>query len=305
MSNSKTPVSFIGLGAMGTPMVRNLLAAGFPVTVYNRSPARAHALAELGALIAETPAAAVQSAGTVITMVSNDDALEQVSTGPDGFLPILGKDGLHISMSTVLPDTVTRLAHRHAAHGSQLISAPVFGRPEAAAAAKLWICCSGPAAAQQRAAPLLNSLSQSVTDFGETPSAANVVKLSGNFLILSTIEALSEALALAEKNGINRRTLTDFFSTANFACPVYQSYGPILADRTYQPPGFRLELGMKDVRLMRAIAEDAQLPMPIADLLHARLLTALAKGRGGLDWSAIELSSAEDGGIKLDPDNCP
>lgn len=282
-------------------MARSLLAGGFEVTVFNRSRQRAEALIADGANVADTPAAAVAPGGVVVTMLSNDAVLEAVSLGAEGFAQRLGKGGLHISMSTVSPETSRRLASAHAGLGSLFLAAPVFGRPEAAAAKKLWICQSGAAEAKARARPVLEALGQGVHDFGDDPGAANVVKLSGNFLIFSAVEALAEALALAEKNGIDRSAVAGFLEQTIFACPIYQNYGRLIAKRAYEPAGFKLELGMKDMRLVRDLAEAASLPMPIADLLHARLLSALAKGRGHLDWTAIELSCAEDGAIGSDP----
>ena len=289
-------VTFIGLGAMGAPMASSVLRSGVALTVYNRSRERAAPLAAAGAKVADSVAAAVTPGGVVITMLANDAALLDVTLGDAGFADRLGAGGLHISMSTVSPETSHHLAAEHAKRGSLWLSAPVFGRPEAAAAQKLWICQSGAANAKARAKPLLEAMGQAIHDFGDEPGAANVVKLSGNFLILSAVEAMAEALTLAEKSGIDRQALAGFLGQTVFNCPIYQNYGRILASQTYEPAGFKLELGMKDVRLVRDAAESATVPMPLADLLHARLLTSLAKGRGQLDWTAIEMVSAEDAG---------
>lgn len=289
-------VTFIGLGAMGAPMASSVLRSGVALTVYNRSRERAAPLAAAGAKVADSVAAAVTPGGVVITMLANDAALLDVTLGDSGFADRLGAGGLHISMSTVSPETSHHLAAEHAKRGSLWLSAPVFGRPEAAAAQKLWICQSGAADAKARAKPLLEAMGQAIHDFGDEPGAANVVKLSGNFLILSAVEAMAEALTLAEKSGIDRQALAGFLGQTVFNCPIYQNYGRILAGQTYEPAGFKLELGMKDVRLVRDAAESATVPMPLADLLHARLLTSLAKGRGQLDWTAIEMVSAEDAG---------
>lgn len=289
-------VTFIGLGAMGAPMASSVLRSGVALTVYNRSRERAAPLAAAGAKVADSVAAAVTPGGVVITMLANDAALLDVTLGDSGFADRLGAGGLHISMSTVSPETSHHLAAEHAKRGSLWLSAPVFGRPEAAAAQKLWICQSGAANAKARAKPLLEAMGQAIHDFGDEPGAANVVKLSGNFLILSAVEAMAEALTLAEKSGIDRQALAGFLGQTVFNCPIYQNYGRILAGQTYEPAGFKLELGMKDVRLVRDAAESATVPMPLADLLHARLLTSLAKGRGQLDWTAIEMVSAEDAG---------
>jgi 3-hydroxyisobutyrate dehydrogenase-like beta-hydroxyacid dehydrogenase len=298
---NKEEVGFIGLGNMGAHMASNLQAAGFPLTVFNRTSARAEALVAGGATQAAFPRGAVKPGGIVVTMLANDEALEAVTLGDGGFIDTLGEGGLHISMSTVSPETSRKLALEHASRGSLFLAAPVFGRPEAAAAKKLWICQAGPSAARQRAAPVLQELGQGVHDFGDEPGAANVVKLSGNFLILSAVEALAEALALAEQNGIDRTALAKFYGETIFACPIYQNYGRIIAEHEFEPPGFALALGMKDVRLVRTIAEAAQVPMPVADLLHARLLSALAKGRGNMDWTAIALSTEEDAGMDALP----
>ena len=289
-------VTFIGLGAMGAPMASSVLRSGVALTVYNRSRERAAPLAAAGAKVADSAAAAVAPGGVVITMLANDAALLDVTLGDAGFADRLGAGGLHISMSTVSPETSRHLAAERAKRGSLWLSAPVFGRPEAAAAQKLWICQSGAANAKARAKPLLEAMGQAIHDFGDEPGAANVVKLSGNFLILSAVEAMAEALTLAEESGIDRQALAGFLGQTVFNCPIYQNYGRILASQTYEPAGFKLELGMKDVRLVRDAAESATVPMPLADLLHARLLTSLAKGRGQLDWTAIEMVSAEDAG---------
>lgn len=291
-------IAFLGLGKMGIPMVRNLLGSGYAVTVYNRSPEPTAMLAAEGAQLASSPAEAVKAGGIAITMLANDAALQTVTSGSTGLLAGLGPGGLHISMSTVSPDTSRELAAQHDAAACQFLTAPVFGRPEAAAARKLWICQSGSQAAKTRAHPLLQALGQGIFDFGDAPEAASVVKLAGNFMILSAIEAMSEAFALAEKQGIDRQALSALFGQTLFACPVYQNYGRILAERAYTPAGFKLELGMKDMRLVRDTAEQATVTMPLADLLHARLLASLAKGRADMDWTAIELLTAEDAALR-------
>jgi 3-hydroxyisobutyrate dehydrogenase-like beta-hydroxyacid dehydrogenase len=295
-------IAVIGLGNMGTPIARNLLASEFSVSVYNRSRGKAEPLAALGARVADSPAQAVTPGGVVVTVLSNDAVLEAAVLGEGGlggFADRLGAGGLHVSMSTVSPETSKRLAAEHARRGSLFVAAPMFGRPDAAAARKLYICASGAAEARARARPILEALGQRVQDFGEGPGQANIVKLSGNFLIASAIEAMSEAMALCEKNGIERSAVYDFFANANFACPVYQSYGRVLAGRTYEPAGFLLELGRKDMRLARESAAAASVPMPLADLLFLRLDDASKRGRGQLDWSAIELATAEAAGIDV------
>ena len=305
-AHSMPALGFIGLGQMGSAMASNLLAAGFPLSVFNRTQTVSDTFAKQAALhqpafnqlkVASTAADAVSSGGIVLTMLANDAALESVCVGEQGFLERLGQGGIHLSMSTVAPETSRKLAIEHAKHGSLFVAAPVFGRPDAAAARKLWICQSGDVAAKMRLKPVLEALGQGVYDFGEDPGAANVIKLAGNFLIFSAVEALAEALALAEKNGLERKALTDFFGQTNFACPIYQNYGRILAERAFEPVGFKLELAAKDLRLAQAAATAADVPMPLAELLAGRFQEALLKGRGEMDCTAIEISTAEAAGL--------
>lgn len=292
------PIGFIGLGQMGEPMARNLLKAGFNVCVYNRTLAKTEGLAREGAQVAKQPAAAIVPGGMVITMLANDAAVEEVVLGPNGIAGSLGEDGIHLSMSTISPETARKLAKVHEKNGSMYLAAPVFGRPEAAAARKLWICVSGPSAGHAIAAPVLQALGQNVHFFGEDPGAANVVKLAGNFLIASAIEALAEALALGEKNHVDRTALAGFFAQTIFACPIYVNYGRIIAEERYEPPGFKLELGMKDIGLVLNTAQTSQVPMPLASLLRDRFLGSLARGRQDMDWAAIALAVSETAGLK-------
>jgi 3-hydroxyisobutyrate dehydrogenase-like beta-hydroxyacid dehydrogenase len=241
-------IGFLGTGNMGLPMARNLLKAGHTLRVWNRSPDKAAALVAEGALQAASPSLAVVHGGVAVTMLSDDAALEGVAAGPEGLMKALGP-GLHISMSTVSPDLNRRLAAEQAALGGTLVAAPVFGRPDAAAAAKLNIPYSGPASARAKAAPLLGILGQRIRDFGEDPGAANVVKLCGNFLIFSATQALAEALSVAQANGLDRSVVMDFYASTNFACPVYQAYGGRLAAEDYSEGGFKLGLAAKDLRL--------------------------------------------------------
>ena len=290
-------IGFIGLGNMGRPMASNLLQAGFALRVYNRNPSKAEPLVAQGAQRVSKPGEVVEPGGIVVTMVANDNALESVVTGEEGFLERLGQNGIHLSMSTVSPATARKLANLHAKHGSTYLAAPVFGRPEAAAARKLFICLSGAQADKERVQPLLQALGQGVYDFGEDPGAANVVKLTGNFLIAAAMEAMAEAFTLAEKNGIERTKIIDMLGQTAFACPIYQNYGRTIAEERYTPAGFLLSLGLKDVNLVLQTAESAQMPMPFASLLHDRFMASVAKGRGEMDWSALALGVSEDAGL--------
>ena len=291
-------IGFIGLGNMGLPMATNLLKAGHSLRVYNRTPEKAQPLLEQGAVLAETPADAVETGGIVLTMLANDRAVEDVVLA-DGWLQMLGTNGIHVSMSTISPVTARHLAEHHAQQGSDYLSAPVFGRPEAAAAAKLWVCVSGSATAKERVRPLLDALGQGVFDFGEDIGAANIVKISGNFLILAAIEAMAEAYTLAEKNGLDRTQVAQLFGQTLFACPIYQNYGRMIAEQQYEPAGFKTSLGLKDATLALQTAKDSEMPMPLANLVHDRLLSAVANGRADIDWTGgLALGVSEAAGLK-------
>jgi len=263
---------------MGEPIARGLLQAGHPLTVWNRTREKVASLVTEGAREAWNPAEACFPGGVVFTMLSDDRALEQVVESR-GFLGGLAPGGIHVSMSTVSPETSRRLAERHEGEGSAYVAAPVFGRPEAAAARKLWVCLSGAVAACERALPLLRSVSQGQFQFGEDPGAANVAKLCGNFLIAAAMEAMSEAFTLGEKNGIEPRKLSDLFGQTLFACPIYQNYGKTIAEGRFKPAGFALPLGLKDLELVLATATSSKTPMPLANLVRDRLLSGMARGR--------------------------
>jgi 3-hydroxyisobutyrate dehydrogenase-like beta-hydroxyacid dehydrogenase len=292
-----TEVGFIGLGAMGEPMAANLAAAGYKLRVYNRTASKADALVAAGATRVERPGDAAIAGGVVITMVADDAALEHVTLGAGGLAERLGRGGIHISMSTVAPATSRRLAEHHAACGNTYVAAPVFGRPNAAKAKRLWVLASGPAAQKAAIRPLLEAMGQAIFDFGDDPGAANVAKLVGNFLIAANLEAMSEAFAMAEKQGVDRAAVADMLAKSLFACPIYQGYGKAIAEKRFTPVGFRMPLGLKDVELALRTAAEVTMALPMASLVRDRLLASLAKGREEMDWSAIALSVLDDAGL--------
>ena len=292
---------FIGLGNMGQPMARNLLKAGHNVTVYNRTRSRAEELRPEGARVAESAADACRG-DALITMLADDRALEEIFFGAANLVSALGPNTVHISMSTISVALSRRLAETHAKAGQAYVSAPVFGRPDAAAAAKLFIVTAGASEAIERCRPLFDALGQKTFVLGPDAPAANVVKLAGNFLIASVLESLGEAVALVRKSGIDPARFLDFLTSSLFTAPVYKTYGAIIVQEKYHPPGFKAILGLKDVRLALAAAEAAAVPMPLASLVRDHLLTAIARGQGDLDWSVVARVSAENAGLKTDAD---
>jgi 3-hydroxyisobutyrate dehydrogenase-like beta-hydroxyacid dehydrogenase len=289
-------VGFIGLGQMGSAMAANLLKAGHEVTVYNRSRDKAEALAGEGAKVAATIADAC-GGEAVFTMLAHDDALSAVVQGDGGVLASLGKGAVHISASTISVAMSERLTGEHAAAGQCFVAAPVFGRPEAAAAAKLFVAAAGAPDAIETVTPLFDAIGQRTFVLGEEPKSANLVKLSGNFLIASVIESLGEAMALVEKGGVDRHAYLDLLTSTLFNAPVYKTYGGLIADRKFKPAGFTAPLGQKDIRLALAAGEALNVPLPLASLLRDRFLTLLAHGGEELDWSAIGALAAKDAGL--------
>jgi 3-hydroxyisobutyrate dehydrogenase-like beta-hydroxyacid dehydrogenase len=294
---NSSPIGFIGLGHMGEPIARNLMDSGSPLVVWNRTREKMKALVDAGAKEAADPADACTPGGVVFTMLADDRAVEEVAAS-EGFLERLAPGGVHVSMSTISPETSRRLAERHANAGSAYVAAPVFGRPEAAAARKLWVVCAGAALARDRVLPLLRAISQGVYELGDDPPAANVTKLAGNFLIAAAMESMAEAFALGEKNGVDPKELARIFGETLFSCPVYQSYGKTIAEGKFRPAGFGLLLGLKDMKLVLNTAAKARTPMPVANLVKDRLLSAAAKGREEWDWSALALGALESAGTE-------
>ena len=287
---------FIGLGNMGLPMARNLLKAGHEITVYNRTRERAESLLAEGAAIADQASDACAS-DVMITMLADDRALRAVVL--DGqLIPRLSPGAVHISMSTISVELAQELTRTHAEAGSQFISAPVFGRPEAAEAAKLAVVAAGPARTIEKCQPLFDAMGQRTFVVGEEPSNANTVKLTGNFLILCVIESLGEAYALLRKSGVEPERFLEIMTSTLFAAPVYKTYGNLIAKEQFLPAGFKLPLGLKDVNLVLDAAADARAPMPVASLVRDHILAAIARNGEDLDWSSFSKISAENAGLK-------
>lgn len=289
-------VGFIGLGRMGIGMAANLLRAGHCVTVYNRTPGKAEPLIAQGAKAASRITDACRGEA-VVTMLANDDAVADIVLGEDGVAACLSADALHVSSSTISVEMSERLAKAHAKAGQRFVAAPVFGRPDVAAAGRLFVLAAGERAAVAAADPLLEAIGQKTFVVSDTPKIANLVKLSGNFLIASVIEALGEAMALVGKGGVDRRQYVEILTSTLFGAPIYETYGGLIADEKFEPAGFAASLGEKDIRLTLAAAEELRVPLPLANLVHDRFLTLLAHGGDGLDWSAIGQLAAKDAGL--------
>jgi 3-hydroxyisobutyrate dehydrogenase-like beta-hydroxyacid dehydrogenase len=292
-------ISFIGLGSMGLPMARNLFSAGHDLTIYNRTRSRADELGRQGARVAASPREAAQGADILITMLADDSAVEGVMFGDQGAFSGLKTGATHASMSTIGHLLSRRLADEHSSRKQSYVSAPVFGRPEAAEGAKLWIIAAGESDAIERCRPVFEAVGQGIEIVGDDPPMANVLKLAGNFLLASAIEAMGEAFTLVQKYGIEPGRFLEVVNGRLFRSPIYENYGKLIAERRWEPAGFKLRHGLKDVRLALSAAEEVTTPMPLASLIRDHYLSAMAKGWGDIDWAALARVVEENAGLEL------
>lgn len=288
-------IAFLGLGNLGAPIAESLIGSGFDVTVWNRTLSKAQPLAKLGAKIVENAIDAITPGALVFSVLADDAVLKEVFS-PE-LVKKIGKNGVHISMSTISPDTSRQLSKIHDEYEAIYVAAPIFARPEAVRAGTGNICLSGNADAKERIKPVLQTFVKGIFDFGDDPGAANVIKLAGNFMIAASLEMMSEAFTMAEKNGISRQSIYEMLTQTLFAAPIFQNYGRIVAQHGYETVAFGLPLGLKDVNLTLQTASKVNVPMPMADLVRNRLISAIGKDRAHLDWSALALGASDDAGL--------
>jgi 3-hydroxyisobutyrate dehydrogenase-like beta-hydroxyacid dehydrogenase len=290
-------VGFIGLGRMGSGMARNLLRAGHEVAVFNRSREKAEALAVDGARMADTPAAVCGASEAVMTMLADDHAVEEVVFAESGIARALDAGAIHISCSTISVALAERLADEHGRRGQGYLSAPVFGRPDAAESKKLLVIAAGPAESIERSMPLFDAIGRQTFVAGADPSQANAVKVCGNFMLAAMLEAFGEAFATLRKAQVLPHLFLEVMS-ALFGSPVYANYGRMIADEKFEPAGFALRLGLKDAHLVLEAAEQFAAPMPLASLIRDHFLSAMAHGQADEDWSSLTRVAARNAGLE-------
>ncbi|MGA2806946.1 MAG: NAD(P)-dependent oxidoreductase [Terracidiphilus sp.] len=288
-------IAFLGLGKMGAPMAGRLLAAGHDLTVWNRTPERTQVLAAQGAKVAATPAAAARTAEAVLTMLFDDAANEEVLFGSEGVLDALQPGALHISLSTISVALSERLTAEHARRGQLFVAAPVFGRPNVAEEGRLWIVVAGPDAAVVQARPLLEPLSRGISVVGPEPRQAHALKLGGNFLISAMIHSLGEAFVYAEGQGIAPAAFLETVNSALFQSPFYQAYGNVMLNPPPQP-GATIDLGAKDLALLREAAASRHTRLSLADNLAEVFTQARQSGLAGEDWAVGQYRMAQKRG---------
>jgi 3-hydroxyisobutyrate dehydrogenase-like beta-hydroxyacid dehydrogenase len=289
-------IGFIGLGQLGAVIAANLTEKGRLHQVYNRTSSKTQPFTTKGVKAATTVTALASACDIVISIVTDDQAVRQLTEGPEGIAAHLRKGGIHISMSTILPSTATEMEQLHRRKGSLYLACPVIGRPEAAKARKLNFCLAGETAAKQQVKDLLTDAGAvNVWDYGENTGAANTAKLCCNFLIISAIESMAEALTLAEKSGVDKSTVMTMLGETIFNCLIYNNYGKAIVEEKFLPAGFTVGLGQKDVRLVKEHADTIHLSMPFADTLALRLANSVQAGHHDHDWTAITLDVKKGG----------
>jgi 3-hydroxyisobutyrate dehydrogenase-like beta-hydroxyacid dehydrogenase len=289
-------VAFLGLGKMGQGMAGRLAQAGYRLRVWNRTPGKEDPAWK--ATVAATPKEAASGAAFVVSMLANDEAVETAVLAERGSLAGMAVDAIHLSASTISPPLAKRLAELHASREGGFLATPVFGRPDAAAAGKLWVLCGGESRLRERAEPLLQAMGQGTFAL-ETPEQALIAKLGGNYLISIVIEGLAETMALGEKGGIPAEKLLGILTGTFFGLPVVQRYGELIAAGRFEPAGFALHLGLKDLGLVLDTGQRLRTPLPLANVIHDHMLTGLARGRGNQDWSALASVVREAAGLPL------
>jgi len=289
-------IGFVGLGKMGTPMARRLLAAGHQITVWNRTRAHAEALAAEGALIAATPAQAAHTGEAVFTSLFDDAAHQDVMFGPDGLLDALPPGALHISLSTISVALSERLTAEHARREQSFLAAPVFGRPNVAEQGRLWIVAAGPTDAVTKARPLLELLSRGISVVGPEPRQAHAVKLGGNFLISAMIHSLGESFVYAAAQGIEPETFLETVNSALFQSPFYAAYAQVMLHPPEQP-GATIALGEKDNHLLQEAAASRHVRLSLGDNLAEIFAQARESGLGGEDWAVGQYRMAQRRGM--------
>ena len=288
-------IAFLGLGTMGLPMAANLLKAGHAVRGWNRSPAPAARLAALGAQTAATPGEAVADADVLISMLADDAAIRATVLNAQA-LDALKPGAIHVNMATASVALAAELAVLHQARGVSYVAAPVLGRVNVAEAGQLNILAAGDSMALATVQPLLDVLGQKTWHLGERPGQANAAKLAVNFMIASAIGTMGEAVALTQGHGVDKASFLELVTSTVFAAPVYKGYGQAIADERFEPAGFKLALGLKDVRLALEAAEQVNVPLPLASALRDAHIESLAHSEGHLDWAALSRTSARRAG---------
>ncbi|MEA3181382.1 MAG: hypothetical protein QOI59_4905 [Gammaproteobacteria bacterium] len=295
MAPAPLNIGMIGLGKMGSAIAGNLLSAGHKVRVWNRSPEPVKELVTKGAAAVAKPAD-LANADFLLTMLANDAATRSVIVD-QGVLAAAQPGLVHLNLATVSVALAKEFAQLHRQRNIGYIAAPVFGRPDVAAAGKLNVVVAGDPAVIARAQPLLDVIGQKTWPVGEQAESANIVKIAGNFMIASAIETMGEAVALTRAHGVSAGAFLNILTNTLFASRTYQLYGGMIAEEKYKPAGFEAPLALKDIRLALSAADERSVPMPFASVLRDGLMELISMGGSEDDWAALAKVAARRAGL--------
>lgn len=290
-------VGFIGLGKMGTGIARNIQGAEFPLTVYNRTLGKMQALLDGGAVSATSPRDAAALADVVFTCLGGDESVLSILQGDNGLLSGLPTGAIHVGLSTVSPDCSSELARIHADHGTTYLAAPVLGRPDVAEAGKLRTFVAGDADAIARCTPVLETYTELVLPVGQDHSVASAMKVCANHAVISVIELIGQTYAFGEKSGIDPMLVNLLLKTL-FPMQALQEYIDQIQARQFQPGGFAMSGGLKDVELFLKAAEDVGASFPFAGIIRDKMRTAMNTGLSDYDWSGIYEITRRQAGLE-------
>lgn len=288
-------VACVGLGRMGSGIARNIQNAGFGLTVFNRTTEKMKPLVEAGAAAASTPREAAAAADIVVTNLMDDASVLGAVSGDNGILAGMRPDAIHIGTTTISPSLSTRLGELHAAQGSHYVAGPVAGRPDAAAAGKLFTFVAGKPEWLERCRPVMDAYANRIIPMGEDPAIAMSMKLVGNFMVASLIELIGEAYVFAECRGVDPSIITNMFKQF---IPAAGEYVDRIGTRDFGRAGFTLDGGTKDITLILQAAAEVHAPLSYASVVRDKCLAAQARGMGQLDWSVMTETSRFDAGQK-------
>ncbi len=291
-------IGFVGLGAMGQAMARRLLEEGHSLTVWNRTRSKADGLAAKGAYVAQSPAEVARRSEIVFSMLFDDETTEYATFGPQGIAEGLRADGLHICCSTLSLAQARRLRDGHGEREQNYVSANVLGRPPAAEEGSLFIIVAGAVDQLVRAKPLFAPLGQRVFEAGADPVQANLVKLSLNFMIYSTIEQMAEVFTVNEKLGTDPQLLFEIMINSFYTAPVHKNYGRLMVEQKYDHPGAPVTLGLKDVKMFLDAGGEQGVALPFASVMRDRLISAISAGDSERDFVVLQERVRQEAGLK-------
>jgi len=297
MDGEVRKVAMVGLGRMGTGIARNILKAGFELTVFNRSPEKMRPLVDVGARACASPREAAEGTDIVVSCLFDDASVFEMLSGGDGLLTGLSPNAIHVGATTISPQGVDKLAEMHRTHGSRYVAGPVLGRPDVAAAGSLTTLVAGEPSAVARAEPVIKSYASTMINVGERHGMANSLKLIMNFMFSAIIELIGEVRVFAEKSGVDQE-LTLALVSGVFGQQGIKGYAKRIFDRNFDEVGFDLGMATKDVHLIAQAAEAVQAPLSFGAVLSEKVVAAAANGLQSKDWAAITEITRLNAGLR-------